>query len=124
MIYIPRHIKTPVDAYQYSIAMRKTEICHNHLVRVIRNAVIRVIGVNPLDITYRRKHEFVEARQLFAYFVKRETKLSLREIGDLIGKDHATVIASLRCVEKFIQTEKLYKEKFEAIDKIIKEKIK
>jgi hypothetical protein len=125
MIYIPRHIKTPVDAYQYSIAMRKPAIyTPNDLVRTIRDAVERVIGVNPLNAIYHRKHEFVEARQLFAYFVKRESLLTLQEVGDLIGKDHASISHSLKCVEKFTQTEKLYKEKFEAIDKIIKLQIK
>lgn len=46
-----------------------------------------------------RKHRVVEARQVYCYLSRRKTLYSLNEIGDLIDRDHATVLYSITQVE-------------------------
>lgn len=44
-----------------------------------------------------RKHEYVEARQIFCGLARKYTKASLKTIGEYIGnKDHTTVISSVK----------------------------
>ena len=56
-----------------------------------------------------RKNDPVKARQQAIYLLKKHTKMSLHSIGDIFGKDHATVIHSIKTVENFIETEQNYR---------------
>jgi chromosomal replication initiation ATPase DnaA len=123
MIYIPRHIKTPVDAYQYSIAMRNQHQYKSKL-QVIRKVITDVMGIDPYFDSDYQGAEYVKSRQLFFYFVRKYEKLSFYATGQLLGKDHATVIHAEKCVEKYKGQELEYHEKFEAIEKRIKQQIK
>lgn len=68
-----------------------------------------------------RKRKFVQSRQEAMYFAKKFTKLSLREIGKLIGdKDHATVLHACRTINNLIETNKNFKEEIEKIESLIK----
>ena len=49
-----------------------------------------------------RKREKVYARAAAFNFIRKNTKLSLSSIGDLLNKDHATVINALRMYDNFI----------------------
>ncbi len=49
-----------------------------------------------------RKQEIVYNRHLVMYLLKNKTKLNLREIGELFGKDHATVIHSCNKIAGYI----------------------
>jgi hypothetical protein len=61
---------------------------------IIRKIVEEVMG---LDISSRlQKREYVLARCLYYHFAKVMTKNSLKSIGALIDRDHATVIHSLK----------------------------
>lgn len=59
-----------------------------------------------------RKGELVKARQQYCKIAKEATKNSLREIGEKIGRDHATVNHSIKKVNDFIETDKNYKDEF------------
>lgn len=50
-----------------------------------------------------RKREKVYARAAAFNFIRKNTKLSLSSIGDLLNKDHATVLHSLKLYNNFIQ---------------------
>lgn len=43
-----------------------------------------------LEVTRRRQN--VLARKVICYFAKEDTKIPLREVGSIIGKDHSTVV--------------------------------
>ena len=58
----------------------------------------RALGI---DITQKnRKRLYVYARFIFFHKVKKNTNLNLVDIGNLIGKDHASVIHGLKEYEK------------------------
>lgn len=56
-----------------------------------------------------RKRELVVARQLCMYFMKHQTKLSLKSIGAAFsGRDHSTVIYALQTIEDLMSTDKKF----------------
>nr|MCU0328375.1 chromosomal replication initiator protein DnaA [Chitinophagales bacterium] len=75
------------------------------------------IGLDKIK-SGKRKREYVEARQISMYLTRKFTKLSLKEIGDHFGgKDHSTVIHSIKTAEDRYSVEVDLKEK---IDELIK----
>jgi chromosomal replication initiator protein len=50
-----------------------------------------------------RKREIVYRRQLLCWYLCYNTKLTLGEIGQMFGKDHATVIHARRTIDDFIK---------------------
>lgn len=59
-------------------------------------------GILPSDILGRnRKRSIVQARQVVTYLSRKFTRMSLAEIGKLIGgRDHTTVLHSIKQVEQ------------------------
>ena len=54
----------------------------------------------PKDIKGKsRKRYFVKARFIAMYCIKNNTSLTLKTIGDMVGRDHTTIIHSLRTIE-------------------------
>ena len=66
-----------------------------------------------------RKRNFVEARQVCHWMVKKNVcfnKLSLDAIGYMIGgRDHATVIHSVKTISNLIETDKVFRERIMAM---------
>jgi hypothetical protein len=67
-----------------------------------------------------RKKELVKTRQRSMYFLKNYTGYSLETIGTLIAeKDHATVLHSVKTVQRLIETEKKYRAEMEFINEFV-----
>ncbi len=60
----------------------------------------------------RRKRHIVEARQIYCKIAKDTTKYTLQRIADVIVKDHATVLHSVRICNNLIETNKDFKNKY------------
>jgi len=83
------------------------------------NAVIEFVCERSLvcyeDLQSKtRKREIVEARQICHWMIKNKVcynRLSLDAIGQMIGgRDHATVLHSVRTVNNLIETDKTFRE--------------
>ena len=61
-------------------------------------------------ISRTRIQEVVEARQLFCHVIKERYDMPLSKIGKIIGRDHATVIHSLKVHSDRHDVNKLYRE--------------
>lgn len=74
-------------------------------------------GVDPtMLLLHTRKREIVEARQLVAYFLfKKFERRSLQKIGNIIGKNHATVLHCLKTVERLKEVDEDYNFAFDCI---------
>lgn len=71
----------------------------------IKEIVCKVTDVDFNElISKSRKRNITEARQLFHYFVRRETNLSLTQIGQMTNRDHSSVIHSIN----FVNDSKFY----------------
>ncbi len=71
-------------------------------VEKIIDGVSNVFGVTSSDIkSDKRQAEITQARQAAMYIIKELTDLTLKDIGGYFGKNHATVVHSVRqCREK------------------------
>lgn len=68
-----------------------------------------------------RKRQIVIARQLSMYLAKKLTDKSLKTIGETFGgRDHSTVIYSCKTVQDLIDTDVLFKETVEELEKKIR----
>lgn len=62
----------------------------------------RIKDITNINISKRtRKREIVEYRALYCFLVRKYSNQSLPEIGDSIGKNHATVIHALKNYEMY-----------------------
>jgi chromosomal replication initiator protein len=65
-----------------------------------------------------RKREVVIARQLSMYLAKNYTGVSLKGIGSKFGgKDHSTVLYSIKAVQDLMDTDSLFKDTVDQIEK-------
>jgi chromosomal replication initiator protein len=65
-----------------------------------------------------RKRDIVIARQLSMYLAKNYTSASLKGIGrDFGGKDHSTVLYSIRAVQDLMDTDSLFKDTVNQLEK-------
>ncbi len=75
-------------------------------------------GLNREDIVSKnRKPDYADARRIFAVIIKYNFKVSLRYIGDILGgRDHATIISSIKKHEDLCDSNKNYTEKYNRIN--------
>jgi hypothetical protein len=78
----------------------------------LKKAIQEITGVDINEVT--RKRETIEARAIYYKVLKQiDKKKSLKSIGASVGKDHATVLHSLRnydMFEQFNPTLKLFRK--------------
>ncbi len=78
----------------------------NVTVDKIFNAVYAKYGISREDIVgKRRDKEIAAARHIAIYITRSITEMSYPNLGKIFNRDHATVIASLKAVEKRIHAE-------------------
>lgn len=66
----------------------------------IARVVCGVYGITRADfVSIRRKHDMVQARQVFYWLAKRFTNHSFPMIGSWCGKDHSTVIHGIEKID-------------------------
>ena len=72
----------------------------------IFSAVFNKYGISREDIVgTKRNKEIAIARHISIYLVRQITEISLPNIGKIFNRDHATILASIRAVEKKLNTE-------------------
>jgi chromosomal replication initiator protein len=89
---------------------------------IIRNIVSTYFGVPHYQMVSRgRKAYIVEARQMCMYFIRKYTRLSLKQTGnELGGLDHSTVIHAVETVKNYLSYDKMYTSKFNEVESKIK----
>ena len=71
----------------------------------ILHDVSEASGVSIEEIAGQsRKGNIIVARQMFCYVARQKNKFKFRQIGKIIGKDHSTVINSVKTVKDMLQT--------------------
>ena len=75
------------------------------MVEKILSSVSKSYGVPIEDIKSKKKTENIaNARHTSIYIIRNMTNLSLKEIGNIFGRDHSTVLSSLNKMETNIKT--------------------
>jgi len=81
----------------------------------------------PTDALFgkTRKRSIVIARQLSMYLAKTMTDNSLKNIGEIFGgRDHSTVIYSIRTVQDLMETDSYFRETVHELEKKIKNSLR
>jgi len=93
------------DAYALT-GMDKSSMSNADIVAVIKHIVCSKRKVSYVDILGKsRKRKVVVARQLFHFFAKKLTQLSLSDIGFETNNDHSTVLNSIKVINDLCDTE-------------------
>jgi chromosomal replication initiator protein len=96
----------------------------NELVSEIRKIVCQFYGVTQEQLEGKRGKGILPwARQVFCYMCKKYTRFTQKGIGDLINRDHTTIIHSVRIVNDNIYTYPEFKEQIDSIESNISDKI-
>ena len=94
----------------------------NPAISSIVNSVVNVTGIEFIKIqSVTRKREILYARHLFCYFARKRTKLSLQEIGNILNRDHATVLHSVKTVKDLLTYDREFIEIVPEIENKIKQ---
>jgi chromosomal replication initiator protein len=69
--------------------------------RITTDDVLSIVAknccVNVSDITSRvRKHEVIDARFMYIYMLRTEFSYGLKQIGNLLGRDHTTIMHAVQ----------------------------
>jgi chromosomal replication initiator protein len=86
-------------------------------VNVIQELVSVHMGITVEDMRSKsRKHEIALARQMAITLTKNLTRLTLKQIGAAFGgRDHATVLHSIRTIENYCFTDQMVKKDYETL---------
>lgn len=84
--------------------------------KTILNTIVEYFGISQsIILTKTRKREVVYPRQLAMYFMAYYTLLSLKQIGEMFGKDHTTVIHSIDAIEGWASNDEKVREQIHQI---------
>ncbi len=95
-----------ISPYIYAGLNDSHNVGSYQMVENIKEAVYRCTGVSFEEIKSRKRFKnIVEARHLFHYFVRRKTPYSLKDIGAISKRDHASVIHSVNTIYNWLETD-------------------
>jgi len=117
---LPRHKYNPPDEVMFR-QMRSDRIEYKYsfedrLTQIIKEET----GINPFKGNGCHDAYLVEARQLFAVFMRKYTKHTLSKIGEILNKTHATVISSEKHIADLYLTDSILRGKYDRIEKRVK----
>ncbi|MAX25430.1 MAG: chromosomal replication initiator protein DnaA [Phycisphaeraceae bacterium] len=88
--------------------------------QVIIDAVTRYYNVRLGDLQSKRRHKSItEPRQICMWLARKHTRFSLEEIGGYFGgRDHTTVMHSIRTVEQRMSIEAVFAQQVNAVEQM------
>lgn len=93
--------------------------------QVIIDAVTNFYNVKLQDLQSRRRHKSItEPRQICMWLARKNTRFSLEEIGGYFGgRDHTTVMHSIKTVDARSETDTTYAAQVQQLNEQIKEQV-
>ncbi len=116
--------KTPIDIQMAKEVLKNIIKPKEELISVdlVQKVVSTYFNMKVTDLKARRKYKgFVVPRQVAMYLCRKLTSASLLEIGEKFGgKDHSTVLHSIKKVEEKMTKEPSFKQMVENLESRIK----
>jgi hypothetical protein len=98
------------DAYVLTNRKWVGDIDDKVKIEILINIITKAVGIDrDVLFTKSRKRHLSDTRHLLAFLIKRETELSLANIGKIINRDHATVLNSVKVWNNLLETDKNYR---------------
>lgn len=93
-------------------------------IKVDKEIIIRTIceyfDIHRWQIeSHKRDRKYVIPRQIAFYYLRRLTSLKCKQIGEILNRDHTTVIHSIEMVNDLSATDMEYKNKLEEVGEMI-----
>ncbi len=111
--------KTPIDIQLAKEVLKNIIKPKEELISIetIQKAVASFFNIKISDLKVKRKYKgYLIPRQIAMYFSRKLTTASLLEIGEKFGgKDHSTVLHSIKKVEERLSKEPSFKETLESL---------
>lgn len=87
-------------------------------INLLFSIIEKELSIKKEDVVSKsRKGEIVDARRIFSVICKRNSKLSLKKIGDYLGgKDHATILSAIKKHDDFYENNKDYIYNFDKVN--------
>lgn len=86
------------------------------LPEMIDKLAIAVKDVTGCDVYVKtRKTKFKDARLMFFNILREYTRLNLREMGEVLGKDHSTVLHSFKRFNELLETDFRFAETYNKV---------
>jgi chromosomal replication initiator protein len=87
----------------------------------IKKTVCRYLSVpESAAESHSRKREFVQARQVGMYFMKKYTKMSVSSIARMYGgRDHSTALHAIQKVNDHMDVDKVYRKQIKEIERLV-----
>jgi len=116
--------KTPIDLQSAKEVLKNIIKPKEELISIdlIQKVVANFFNIKISDLKVKKKYKgYLIPRQIAMYLSRKLTNASLIEIGDKFGgKDHSTVLHSIKKVEERISKESSFKETIENLNSRIK----
>lgn len=116
--------KTPIDIQMAKEVLKNIIKPKEELISIdlVQKVVSNFFNIKISDLKVKRKYKsYVLPRQIAMYFSRKLTNASLLEIGEKFGgKDHSTVLHSIKKVEEKMSKENSFKEMIENLKSRIK----
>ncbi len=91
----------------------------NKLFRIVTN----VFGISKQEMISRtRKRAYVESKTMFAVIAREKLLLSTVEVGDLLNRDHSSIIHYSRTHKDLYKVDKTYRRMFDLISNTFTDK--
>jgi len=101
-------------------ALISADAGEREVVNHIENGVCAYFGVTVDMIRARdNRRNIVEVRAILFYLIRLETTMTLTVIGDMYGRDHATILNSNKSVENRLDTDKAFLRRLTDIVNVI-----
>lgn len=103
-----------------NIRVRLKFLKRKYSIDIITSAIKKVTKITQQQLGQKDRHRSVtEARKMYCYFVKQKMNLSLKEIGDSIGRDHTTVIHNIEVFKDLYETDHHFKSRADKVSDLI-----
>ena len=114
----------PIDLSLAREALGETQVApraNQVTIQIIIDVVKEFYGVRLSDLQSPRRHKSItEPRQICMWLARKRTGFSLEEIGEHFGgRDHSTVLHSIRTVDDRIQKDTVYARQIEQLDEAV-----
>lgn len=93
----------------------------NYVLDALDKAIYDIYG-HGLDFYLNdcREREYVQVRQMAMYLFHKETGYSSNEVGEIFGRNHATVLFAYDKVERNLKIYKPFAKDFRTLEKALK----
>ena len=74
-------------------------------------------------LSKKRIRNYSDARKIISYLLRKNTLLSFVEIGEILKRDHSTIIMQINTANCLLETDKKFKERLKRLEKEIEPKL-